>query len=184
MAKRTIGERLALIAQRKAKAEQQEAQLRDMQRKERTRRLIEIGGLAAKAGIDGLSTAALYDRFLDIAAGAKDPKAVAAWTEAGGRRLHIEGQDGSRIVAIAKFTDKLPPEYTALLRGVGFKWNRFLVHWEGEVEWDSARPLVESKGGTIAKVNETLTPAAAFGGDGPAASPEPPKRRPQGPGAS
>ena len=180
MPKRTIGERLQLLAQRKARAEQQEAKLHEMQRKERTRRLIEIGGLAAKAGIDGLSTAALYDRFLEIAAAAKDAKAVEAWTQSGGRHFHREQQDSSRVVAIAKFPDKLPPDLTAQLRSLGLKWNRLLVHWEGEVVWDAAKALVEAKGGTIAKVNETLTPAAAFGGEGaPLARPPQTQKRPR-----
>ena len=73
MPKLTLAERLQRAAERKARAEQEQARLKIMQRKERTRRLIELGGLAVKAGIDGLSTAALYDRFLAIAAEAKDP---------------------------------------------------------------------------------------------------------------
>ena len=178
MPKRTLAERLELAAQKKAKAEQEQAKLMEMQRKERTRRLIEIGGLAAKAGIDGLSTAALYDRFLKIAADAKDAKTVEAWEQSGGRHFHREQQDGSRAIAIAKFPEKLPPELTAELRGLGFKWNRLLVHWEGQVEWDAAKALVEAKGGTIAKVNETLTAAAAFGG----ATPPPNRARQNGNG--
>lgn len=166
MPKRTLAERLELVKQKQARAEQEQAKLIEMQRKERTRRLIEIGGLAAKAGIHELSTAALYDRFLEIAASAKDPKIVQAWEQSGGRHFHREQQDGSRVVAIAKFPDKLPPELTAQLRGLGFKWNRYLTHWEGEIDWDEAKALVETKGGSIAKVSEGATPP-----------PPPPKQR-------
>ena len=159
MPKRTLAERLALAAQRKARAEQQQAKLKLMQRKERTRRLIEIGGLAAKAGIDGLSAAALYDRFLEIAAGAKDPKAVAVWERSGGRYFHQEEGEDSRVVAVAKFAGKIPPDLTAQLRELGFHWNRLLIQWEGKVEWDGARTFVESEGGTISMVNGGLTPS-------------------------
>ena len=70
MPKLTLAQRLEKAAARKAKVEQEEARLKLQQRKERTRRLIEIGGLAVKAGIDDLPAAALYDRFLAIAADA------------------------------------------------------------------------------------------------------------------
>jgi len=179
MQKRTLAERLERAAQKMAKAEQEQAKLREMQRKQRTRRLIDIGGLAEKAGIDGLSTAALYDRFLRIAEEAADPKAVVLWERSGGRHFHREQADESRVVAIARFPDKLPPELTAQLRGLGFKWNRFLIHWEGQVEWDDAKALVEAKGGTIAKVNGASAPLAPPG-EQPPAPPRPANhKRPQ-----
>jgi Conjugal transfer protein TraD len=179
MPKRTLAERLERAAQKKAQAEQEQAKLMLMQRKERTRRLIEIGGLAAKAGIDGLSTAALYDRFLRIAEEAADPNAVTLWERAGGRHFHREQGDESRVVAIAKFPSKLPPDLTAQLRELGFKWNRFLVHWEGQVEWEDAKVLVEGKGGTIAKVNGAV-PSPVLPGEPTPASPRPAShKRPQ-----
>jgi len=73
MPKLTLAERLQKADARKARAEQEAARLKLMQRKERTRHLIEVGGLLVKAGIDKLPSAALYDRFLRIAAEAEDP---------------------------------------------------------------------------------------------------------------
>ncbi len=67
MAKSTLADQLAKVAERKAKAEQDEARLKERQRAERTRQLIELGGLVAKAGIDGLPPSALYACFLRIA---------------------------------------------------------------------------------------------------------------------
>jgi hypothetical protein len=151
MPKRTLADRLAIAARRKARAEQEQAKLKLMQRKERTRRLIEIGGLAVKAGIDGLSAAALYDRFLRIADEASDPKAVALWERSGGRHFHQE--DDTRVVAVAKFAGKILPDLTSQLRELGFHWNRLLIQWEGKVEWDEAKAFVEGKGGKIRQVN-------------------------------
>ena len=150
MPKLTLAERLERAASRKAKAEQEASRLKLMQRKERTRRLIEIGGLAVKAGIDDLPASALYDRFLAIAADAKDKKTVAGWERSGSR--HFQTEEDTRVVAVAKFTAKIEPELAASLRAIGFRWNRFLKQWEGNVQYDEAKALVEGQGGTIKRL--------------------------------
>ncbi|MDD4617073.1 MAG: conjugal transfer protein TraD [Alphaproteobacteria bacterium] len=151
MPKLTLAERLERAAARKARAEQEAARLKTMQRKERTRHLIEVGGLLVKAGIDKLPTAALYDRFLAIAAQADDPKMVAAWERAGSK--HFQKEADTRIVAIARFGTKIDPELAATLRDMGFRWNRFLKQWEGKVDFANAKGVVEGMGGNIQKVN-------------------------------
>jgi hypothetical protein len=168
MPRRTLAERLERAARRKARAEQEAAKLKLMQRKERTRRLIEIGGLAAKAGIDGLSTAALYDRFLVIADEAKDRNAVLLWERTGGRHFHHEEED--RVVAVARFGGKLPKQVSDQLRALGFHWNRLLVQWEGKVDFDGAKAFVEGQGGEI-----RLVPAKPDSGTVPRRSPPAPR---------
>lgn len=153
MPKLTLAERLQKADARKARAEQEAARLKLMQRKERTRHLIEVGGLLVKAGIDQLPPAALYDRFLRIAAEAKDdPKAVAAWERAGSK--HFQKEADTRVVAIARFGTKIDPELAATLRDIGFRWNRFLKQWEGKVAFDEAKAVVENSGGRIQQVDE------------------------------
>jgi hypothetical protein len=151
MPKLTLAERLERAAARKARAEQEAARLKLMQRKERTRRLIEIGGLAVKAGIDQLPPAALYDRFMAIAAEATDKKSVASWERSGSR--HFQAEEDSRVVAVAKFLGKIEPELAASLRSVGFRWNRYLKQWEGKVEYDDAEKLVVGQGGKIKQLD-------------------------------
>ena len=51
---------------KKSRIEHQERLLKLKERKNRTRILIEIGGLASKAGIDHLNTNTLLGAFLDI----------------------------------------------------------------------------------------------------------------------
>lgn len=147
MPKLTLAERLQRAAERKARAEQEQARLKIMQRKERTRRLIELGGLAVKAGIDGLSTAALYDRFLAIATEARDPAAVAHWERAGSR--HFQKEEDAKVVAVARYVGTIETELTASMRSIGFRWNRLLHQWEGKVNFTEAKALVEGMGGTI-----------------------------------
>ncbi len=153
MPKLSLAERLQRAAARKARAEQEAARLKSMQRKARTRHLIEVGGLAVKAGIDELPPAALYDRFLKIAADAKaEPKAVAAWERAGARYFQEEAD--TRVIAIARFPGKIAPEVAASLRAIGFRWNRYLRQWEGKVDWAEAKDAVDTAGGKIDRVKD------------------------------
>lgn len=157
MPKLSLAERLDRAARRKAKAEQDEARLKKMQRAERTRRLIEIGGLAVKAGIDVLPATALYDRFLAIAAEAgQNPDAVALWERDGAR--HFQKEADTRVVAVATYDAKIEPEVAASLRSVGFRWNRLLMRWEGRVDYDEATAVVTTTGGTIARAD--ISPAS------------------------
>jgi len=157
MTKTTLAEKLAKVAQRKAKAEQEEARLKEQQRAERTRHLIEMGGLVAKAGIDGLSPRALYACFLRIAEEAKDKGNIALWEREGAR--HFQAEEDAREIAIARFPDKLAPELAAALRKLGFRWNRFLGQWEGKVLYPDAEKVVTAAGGTISKPPAGTNPA-------------------------
>ena len=149
MAKTTLAERLAKVAERKAKAEQDEARLKDRQRAERTRQLIELGGLIAKAGIDGLPASALYACFLRIAEEAKDKSKVAFWEREGGRHFQTDGD--AREIAVARFQGKVETGLAASLRALGFRWNRLLGQWEGNVLYADAEKAVTIAGGTISK---------------------------------
>ena len=158
MAKTTLADKLAKVAQRKAKAEQEEARLKDRQRAERTRQLIELGGLIAKAGIDGLPPGALYACFLRIAEEAKDKSKVAVWEREGSPHFRADGD--AREIAIARFPSKVETGLAASLRNLGFRWNRLLGQWEGNVSFEDAEKAVTSAGGTISKPAPGTSPSA------------------------
>ena len=65
-----------------------------MQRRERARHLIELGGLVQKAGLVDLTDddrAALYGAMLELAAkGREDSKVLALWKRRGGRAFDAE----------------------------------------------------------------------------------------------
>jgi hypothetical protein len=158
MAKTTLADKLAKVAERKAKAGRDEVRLKDQQRAERTRQLIELGGLIAKAGIDGLPPRALYACFLRIAEEAKDKSKVTLWEREGGRHFQVE--DGAREVAIARFPGKVETGLAASLRKLGFRWNRFLGQFEGNVLYADAEKAVTVAGGTISKPPPGTGPSA------------------------
>jgi hypothetical protein len=152
MPRLTLAERLERAAQRKARAGQEEARLKKLQRNERTRRLIQLGGLAVNAGIDELSANALYACFRRIAREAQDARAVAAWEREGAK--HFQREADARVVAVAKFGEKIEPEVAASLRALGFRWNRYLGQWEGKVDFAEAKKTVEQTGGEISKLEK------------------------------
>lgn len=69
-----------------------------VQRRERTRHLIELGGLVQKAGLVELTDddrATLYGAMLDLAAKAReDGNALALWKRRGKRAFDADAEDG------------------------------------------------------------------------------------------
>ena len=63
---RSLAERLHAHEQQKARLAEQEAKLKDAERRARTRRLIEAGGLIEKVGLLDLDTNALYGALLSL----------------------------------------------------------------------------------------------------------------------
>lgn len=87
-------------ALRRAEAGQRRTDTREwmMQRRERTRHLIELGGLVQKAGLVDLAgddRAALYGAMLELAAKAREESAVVALWKRRGRRA-FEAETGER----------------------------------------------------------------------------------------
>src|SRR3954469_13723750 len=100
---RTLADRLRAHEQSKARLAKQEAKLRDAERRARTRRLIEAGGLLEKAGLLGLDANALYDALLGLRETANDRAHVERWAALGGRtfaheaKTRAEGKEGITI---------------------------------------------------------------------------------------
>jgi uncharacterized protein YhaN len=75
-----IEKRRKNIEQRKNKLKQLETSLNAQERKKRTRKLIEIGGLAAKANIDEWNANTLLGAFLSLKESEQNKKQIDAWT--------------------------------------------------------------------------------------------------------
>jgi hypothetical protein len=157
---RSLAERLRAHEQQKAKLAEQEAKLKQAERKARTRRLIEAGGLVEKVGLIGLDTNALYGALLSLRDGVDDAKKVEQWTALGGRSFLREDRargDGKEPVVLA-FPSALSKDATTPLRAAGFRYNKMLQHWEGLARFDEAQLLAGPHGGTARRA--TTLPAA------------------------
>ena len=69
---RSLAERLRSHEQQKARLAEAEAKLKTAERKQRTRRLIEAGGLVDKAGLLDLEPNALYGALLSLVIRSED----------------------------------------------------------------------------------------------------------------
>jgi hypothetical protein len=152
---RTLAERMRAHEQQKARLAEQEAKLRDAERRVRTRRLIEAGGLVDKAGLLELDANALYGALLSLRDDADDKSQVDKWAALGGRTFTHEARlrDEGKEPIIVTFPAPLPREATNALRAAGFRFSKILLHWEGLARLADIDPLVAAHGGTARRVD-------------------------------
>ena len=154
MARTSLAERMTRLDQQKARIAEQEAKIKNDERKQRTRRLIEAGGLVEKAGLIELDPNALYGALISLAAAVKDSSQVALWAKAGGKILDREAKarDASKEPLIITFAAVLPTPFTTRLRAAGLRWNKVLQHWEGVANHDEAAELAGEHDGALRRV--------------------------------
>ena len=97
MARSTLAERMNRLEQQKARLAEEEARIRDQERKQRTRRLIETGGLVDKAGLLDLEPNALLGALIAIKAEAARPTVLARWAAEGGKVFAREAAEKGRV---------------------------------------------------------------------------------------
>ena len=151
----TITDRIDRHRQLKARLAKKETKIKADERKARTRRLIEAGGLLEKTGLIELDTNALYGALLSLQDAASDKAQCEKWATVGGRAFDREAKAQTRktVGFILKFPDALPKEATTVLRASGFRFNKFLRHREGLATPDHANAVAQQLGG-IASVIE------------------------------
>lgn len=149
---RSLAERIGAHEQHKARLAEQEAKLKDAERKVRTRRLIQAGGLVDKAGLLDLDSNALYGALLSLRDGLDDPEQVARWSTLGGRAFAREAhlEDEGKEAIILAFPTALARDTTTALRAAGFRFNKLLQHWEAApgspTPKPSPRPMAATSG--------------------------------------
>jgi hypothetical protein len=151
---RSLAERIRAHEQHKARLAEQEAKLKDAERKVRTRRLIQAGGLVDKAGLLDLDSNALYGALLSLRDGLADSQKVAHWSTLGGRAFareaHLE-DEGKEAIVLA-FPAGLAREATTTLRAAGFRFNKLLQHWEGRARFVDAEVIANALGGALRRI--------------------------------
>ena len=163
---RSLAERLHAHEQQKARLAEQEAKLKTAERKQRTRQLIEAGGLVDKAGLLDLEPNALYGALLSLRDGASDKDQVSKWTARGGRAFDREARlrDEGKEAILLTFPAALDREVTTALRVAGFRFSKVMQHWEGLARFDDAEKLAKPHGGAARRIApagaQQPTPAA------------------------
>jgi hypothetical protein len=139
------------LMQLKNRVRETESLLNHQERKARTRRLIELGGLLVKAQLDHLPTNTLYGSFLHI----KDQlstnaKLLEQWAQQGGVAFSQTTKLKSAI--IVSFAEKPSADLCLKLRALGLKWNTIRQEWQGNVILQDAQDLLQDKDAVLQEV--------------------------------
>ena len=154
MARISLTERMSRLDQQKARLAEQEAKIKNDGRKQRTKRLIEAGGLVEKAGLLDLAPDTLFGALLSLAGHAKDAASLAQWARAGGQVADADtkARDAAREPLIVTFAGTLPTPFTTQLRAAGLRWNKVMHHWEGLAVHDAVAALARQQNGLVRRV--------------------------------
>lgn len=130
---------------------QQEALVKQLERKERTRRLIEMGGLVAKVKLDELGVIELYGALISLAEQKdNDSSIIDAWRQKGQVAFDKDNQD--KVAVIVSFEEKPSAELRAQIRELGLKWNNFRKEWQGKVELKRLKEELKGAKHTLTQV--------------------------------
>lgn len=163
MARTTLAERMARLEAQKNRLQLAENKIKTEERKQRTRRLIEAGGLVEKAGLLGLEPNALFGALLSLTEAAADKKHLAKWEAEGGRAFAREAKarDEGKEPLVLALSGSQPAPVTAALRAAGFRWSKVMQHWEGLARYEDAKALADQHGGTLRRLTPPATDDAA-----------------------
>ncbi|MFQ8433310.1 conjugal transfer protein TraD [Amaricoccus sp. W119] len=161
MTRTSLAERQARLEQQRARLQLEENRVREAERKARTRRLIEAGGLVDKAGLLELDANALYGALLGLTAKLGDAAEIARWQAEGGRAFEREAKAREVVKEplILALDGAQAATVTARLRALGFRWSKVMRHWEGLASYDDARRAADELGGTLRRVQTDAAPA-------------------------
>jgi hypothetical protein len=125
------------------------------ERRARTRRLIEAGGLIEKTGLLDLESNALYGALLSLRDGADDKVQVGDWAALGGRAFAHEARlrDEGKEALVVTFPMPLAKEATNALRAGGFRFSKIMRQREGLEFYEAAGQIAAEHGGTVRRVS-------------------------------
>ncbi|MCB1106600.1 MAG: conjugal transfer protein TraD, partial [Chlamydiia bacterium] len=119
--------------------------------KVRTRRLIELGGLVSKAGVEGLNNNALLGALLEIEGKMKEESTVKKWKDKGAAAFERDkAQNGEPL--IVSFDAEPPREAKDKLRDLGLRWNRFRREWQGYAKKETLEENLKEFGALVESV--------------------------------
>lgn len=141
------------LAQRKAKLSLDEQKLKFQERKIRTRRLIELGGLVVKAELDQLNNNTLLGAFLSLKHESAQIDTINFWTEQGAKAFEESKSKNieEKAPLVITFDSEPTRETKSHLRDLNFKWNPFRKEWYGYGVESNILDLVKDIGGGVVR---------------------------------
>lgn len=137
---------------KKSKLKQLESHVKTMERKTRTRRLIELGGLVAKAGLEDLESNALLGGLLNLKESVSNLKIKEKFAHHGGKVFAKKNSGKSPV--IVKFDEKPNEETRVKMRELGLKWNAIRGEWQGYADGQKLDEFLAGYSAEITHVKE------------------------------
>lgn len=111
---------------------EKEAKVKIAERKQRTRKLIELGGLIEKAELSDLTVTQLLGSLLQIKKEAQDGNKLRIWEKSGEQEFNKnKGSLENEKAITIKFKEEPAQEIRKKLRSFSMRWNSVRKEWEG-----------------------------------------------------
>ena len=142
-----ISDRLKELAEKKEKLKFQERQLREKSRKQKTKRMIEVGSLATNFGIDAFDDLTITGAFAEIQEKSQ-PAQLENWRKKG------EALSKKSLTPLLISFGKEPNDYVKMtLRNLRFKWNSMRKEWQGYGIKEEIEKLIHEFQGKVEVAN-------------------------------
>jgi hypothetical protein len=142
-----LEKRQRALEQRRNRLNQLESSINTLARKQRTRRLIELGGLVMKSHLDTWPSNTLFGAFLSLKDKEENQEQKAAWTFNG--RIHFIADKKQKTPVTLTFPSFPGEDLRQALTVLGFTWNAPQQKWEGYGDVEELRNLLEPHGGVV-----------------------------------
>jgi hypothetical protein len=114
-------------AQTRARLEKNQRIINSLERKNKLKKLIELGGIITTAGVSELTTEILFGALLEIKELSTNKDALKRWK--GKQESWAQNNHAKRL--IVKLLGEESPENTSVLKTRKFHWNAFRKEWYG-----------------------------------------------------
>jgi Conjugal transfer protein TraD len=138
----------ATLEEKKLAVRQLENKLKLKRKKERTKKLTEIGSLAENAGISHLDGNVLLGAFLEVAENMNDPKKQALW-----KSKKLTSNDIQPVVI--NFKNLPPAELITKMKKIKINWNPIRKEYSGKADVSLLKELLKGAEHTIHIMNDS-----------------------------
>lgn len=138
------------LAQTRARLEKRQKIINEKERKIKLKKVIELGDLIVKAGLDDLDREVLLGALLEIKELSTNKGGVKKWTEKWNAWMNLNRPQ--RL--IISFEGESSAEIINILRSRKFKWNPFRHEWYGFGKKEELQVLLGKDHAKVTEVSE------------------------------
>lgn len=155
----TLNEKLEKLAKKKnLLAKKQKLLLereKEMERKNRIKKSIEISKLACKANIDSLEEITLLGAFLEISQRAKNSEFIETWKHKAQEFLNSSSLEKMQSLCIS-FGTPVNSDLKSKMKKMGFSWNKYRAEFYGKGNKEELSNELKSLKCKIEIINEVM----------------------------